>query len=75
MDYFRMVQPHLVESAILIFDDAGIAHEELPSWVGEVWEATEELLSLFRHLKELAYFDPVLIPGWHLGLRILVWQG
>ena len=75
MDYFWLVLPHLAESAILIFDDSGTDHKDLPSWVGEVWEATEELLSLFRHLKELAYFDPVMIPGWHLGLRILVWQG
>ena len=76
LNYFHLLHPHLAESAILIFDDAAIAHEILlPSWVGEVWEAIDELLISCKDLMELAYYDSVLQPGWHLGLRILAWQG
>lgn len=74
MDYFWLIRPFLAEEAIVIFDDAGKAHKDLPSWVGEVWEATEELLKLFKGLKEVVYYDPILSAGWHLGLRMLSWK-
>jgi len=70
--YFELIYPYLSRDALLIFDDAARFQKDLPEWVGEVWEATEQILASYsdKGIREIGYYGQPKEKGWHLGLRI-----